>query len=299
MKLLDKFSAVEVKADNRIMEEDKYFCEQHQAAYEAARTSFQELAYIWSDIEDTQSKLLAGLGDSSYAYKTYLTSEGGPEIDDDSLKKHIVSLHTRFIETIVYYFNSKYHVTADIEPIKEHILPQQPRDRWDEDGVKVYGEAMQSLRLRYQDILDQILVQLDGRGFVEQAFYELKESCHRAAWSSYDHKAKYELKRDILRFPDYGCHYESWYSSEHWELRDGLKNIMRGLAHFESGSFSAVPSELAPLVGYGRFEYNQIDFSFCQKVCQLKMFKNGRVDLKFANAECAQEFVNTYLGTVL
>ena len=298
MDLLEKFAAVEVKADNRITAEDKNYCEQHQAAYEAARDAFQELAFIWNDIESTQLSLLTNLDDSPYAYKTYLASNDGPEINDDHLKKHLMALPTQFIKNVVFHFTHKYHVSVDHKAVGEHLLPQKPEDRWDEKGTRTYEEALQSTKLRYQDILDQIFVQLDGRGFADQALYELKKSCHDAAWSSYDHKAKYELKRDTLRFPNYGCHYESWYSSEHWELSDGLKKIMRGLAHFETGSFSVVPSELAPLVGYARFEYNQIDFAFLLKVCQLKMFKNGRVDLKFVSAEYAQEFVNTYLGTV-
>lgn len=36
MSLLEKFDAVVVQADNRISETDKYFCETHQEAYEAA-----------------------------------------------------------------------------------------------------------------------------------------------------------------------------------------------------------------------------------------------------------------------
>ena len=46
MDLLEKFAAVEVKADNRISEKDKFYCEQHQAAYKAAVSMFKELIFV-------------------------------------------------------------------------------------------------------------------------------------------------------------------------------------------------------------------------------------------------------------
>ena len=45
MELLQKFSAVEIQANHRITEMDKDYCERHQKAYEAAISSFQELAF--------------------------------------------------------------------------------------------------------------------------------------------------------------------------------------------------------------------------------------------------------------
>ena len=54
MSLLEKFDAVVVQADNRISETDKYFCETHQEAYEAALTSFKELGFFWEDMLKTQ-----------------------------------------------------------------------------------------------------------------------------------------------------------------------------------------------------------------------------------------------------
>lgn len=44
--------------------------------------------------------------------------------------------------------------------------------------------------------------------------------------------------------------------------------------------------------------YNEHDFPDCHKVEQLKMFKNGRVDIRFSSEASAREFVDEYLGTV-
>lgn len=87
MNLLDKFETVTIKADVRITPEDKAFCEAHQAAYDAAVQSFQELAFFWADMENTQKELLGG-SDTSY-----LSSRDGPEISQRQINKHLEHLH--------------------------------------------------------------------------------------------------------------------------------------------------------------------------------------------------------------
>ena len=45
--LLEKFRAVEIKARDRLTEEDVRFCEAQQAAYESAFYCYQELVFVW------------------------------------------------------------------------------------------------------------------------------------------------------------------------------------------------------------------------------------------------------------
>ena len=54
MELLQKFAAVEIQANHRITKTDKDYCEQHQKAYEAAITNFQELAFFCADMAAAQ-----------------------------------------------------------------------------------------------------------------------------------------------------------------------------------------------------------------------------------------------------
>ena len=55
MDLLKKFENVEVKADTRISQSDRIFCEAHQAAYDHARSSLAELEFFWEDMRDRKS----------------------------------------------------------------------------------------------------------------------------------------------------------------------------------------------------------------------------------------------------
>ena len=297
MELLDKFATVEVKADNRISENDKFYCEQHQSAYETAISSFKELAFFWAEIEEAQKKYL-GDKDGSAFYHNYLVSRNGPSISKESIEKHIASLHIDFIMTLTRYFNSSYHVTVNSAEISTALLPEKPEGYGvSRETKEKYHEQMQNLTVRYQDVVDQIILRLDGRSFSERAFHELYTKCHEAAWNKYDQTARFEQKKDTIRFSDYFCRYETFIRPS-WKLEDKLKEILYGAAHFETGSYNVYPLGLADLLTHWEMETDLIMFPTCEKLKQLKMFKNGRADLKFASTELASEFITKYLGVI-
>ena len=296
--LLEKFSAVEVKADNRITPADKQFCEKNQSAYENAISSYQELAFFWEDMQKTQKELLTGVAEEKY--HDYLSSRKSPNISNPDIMEHIKDLHGDFIDVIVRYFTSTYKVSISAYEVKETLLPKRPDNRyWDEDKWEAYENQMQTLIVRYEDIVDQIILRLDGRSFTEQAFYELTQNCHNAAWHISSQKAEFVQKKDTLRFTGYFCSYSSYgYLYEKWELTESMKNIMKGAAHFEADAYGVYPPELPDLIGYGDSKCDIVEFSGCKKLVQIKMFKNGRVDLKFTSPEYAETFIDRYLGKV-
>jgi len=296
MDLLEKFAAVEVKADNRISETDKFYCEQHQAAYKTVVSMFKELMFVWADMQKQQDELL---GDRQGPfYHDYLAAREGLSISEDAIKKRIEALHSDFIRTVVYYFNSTYHVTVSSSDIKEALLPKEP-NRWrdSKETVEEYHKQMQNLIMYYPDIVDQIILRLDGRSFAEQAFQELYEKCHNAAWNTYKQEPEFERKKDTIRFSGYFCKHECWVRDQ-WAVQDSMKNILRGLAHYETGVYNVFPLGFSDLIGYRDSETDLVEFTTCEKVKHLKMFKNGRVNLKFTSERYAEEFIEKYLGTV-
>lgn len=300
MNLLEKFEKVAVEADNRITPADKAFCEKHQKAYETAIQSFQELAFFWEDMERQQKELLGESGRSQTAYLCYLVSSNGPSIKTEGINSHIESLHRTLIDNIVHHFNSVYNVSASSSEIAANLLPSKP-DRYriyDEQKNKAFHEQLRSITVHYQDIVDQIILFLGGRSFAEQAFYELTEKCHQGAWNLYQKHAEYEQKKNVIRFTYYHCSFEDWRSSGQWEVSDSMKKILRGLAHYETGTYDIYPYGFSDLLGYGRLNSSECEFSTCEKVKSLKMYKNGRVDVKFATEEMASKFVEDYLGLV-
>ena len=292
MDLLSKFDAVTITPDGRITDQDKAFCAAHQAAYDAARASLEELACVWDAMQTEQRKALQNTDCSS---TRYLVSER-LRISTTEIREHIRSLHATFIHSLVRYFNENYHVSVMAHLIEENLLPAKPDwYRTSEEQKQQYEERMQSLALHSDQIVEQVLAQLDGRSLSEQALYELRQNCHRAAWDRYNGKPEFTLNKNVIRFP-YGCCYETFYPS--WKLSDDLQIILRGLAHYETGSFSVTPRSFSPLFGYHYTGDETVHFADCQKVEKLRMFKNRRVDLTFSEARYAQEFAEKYLGSV-
>ena len=161
-----------------------------------------------------------------------------------------------------------------------------------------YHKKLRVAKIRYEDVVDQIILLLDGRSFAEQAFHELAEKCHKASWNLYKNRPEYERKKALITFNGYFCtnHHYSW--QDEWTLEDKTKDILRGIAHYETGVFNLYPLGLSELLGYNRSPSNEHEFSTCKKVKGLKMFKNGRVDIRFATETDAAEFTARYLGLV-
>ena len=298
MDLLEKFAAVEIKTDERITEADRNYCDMHQKAYEAAISGFQELASFWEKTNKTQEKLL-GDRKSSF-FHDYLTSYNGPTISQTLIDHHIEALHSDFIMNLIRYFNSTYHVTVESAEIVKTLLPEKPDGYQRSNCVEVsekYQAQMQSLVVRYQDVVDQIILRLDGRSFSEQAFYELRTKCHSAAWNANKQAPDYARKKDTISFTGYFCRFRGW-PYDGWELDDGMKDILYGAAHYETGSFNVLPVGFSCVAGYQDIQTDVVEFPTSEKVKQMKLFKNNRVDLKFRSPEYAEQFVTDYLGTV-
>lgn len=298
MELLKKFEAVKVKQDVRISDADRIFCKAHQAAYDNAKSTLQELLCFWEDMQNQQAELLSGTGASS---SFYLASRENIKISREAIREQIFSLHSLFIGQLVSFFNKTYHLSLSITDIERNLIPQEPTDRWTddyEDRVKKYTEAMQDLSLCYTDILDQIFIYTDGRELDEQALHELKAACHQAVWNSANGQAKFTQKKCTLLLNGYACSYKDRYSGGSWELAPKTNDILRGIAHFETGGFSRIPSSISGIIGKYSLRSDYYEFYDCEKVQSLKMYKNQRVDIKFSTEEYAREFIKEYLGAI-
>ena len=76
-----------------------------------------------------------------------------------------------------------------------------------------------------------------------------------------------------------------------------MKSVLRALAHFETQQLDYLPKDIAFLVGYDDKCSSSYEFEY-EKVKKIRMFKNHRVDIKFASKELANQFAETYLGLV-
>lgn len=298
MNLLTKFSSIEIKPDTRISETDRTFCRAHQAAYDAAREALQELEFFWEDMQHQQQEALAPAGTTS---EPYLTTYGKLYLSEDNIREQRRSLHPAFIDKLASYFNSAYHLTIQTEAIKENLLPHKPSYSSPQEyrqQMAEYTAALDSLSLRYTEVLEQLFLQTGGRELAESAVSQLKEKCRRAAWSRAGGKAGYTLKKGTLLL-DHACSYRNPYRGyESWNILYQAVDILKGIAHFEAGGFSGIPDSLAQVLHSGDYSENCFTFSGCVKVQSMKLYKNHRADIKFHTEEYARKFVEEYLGTV-
>lgn len=290
MSLLDKFAAVEVKAESRISPSDKDFCIVHQEAYDHLRKTLTELlAFVEERIKVREAIIKRVEPDFS------ISAFGS--VSPSKIRDELMESHEDFISKLVYHFSSKYNVTLDSNDIKAVLLPKKPSYSYysrNEDEHKAYVEQMCTMRITYESILDQIFVQLGGCSFQDKALNELKEAAHVGAWNRYHGIKCFEQKKAVISFTSYACHWDTWYSGPHINLSDGMKNIIRAVSHFEIGTMDYLHWQLRELCGY-HFERAEFDLDM-DKVKSVKCFKNGRVDIRFTSEAYAREFIEEYLG---
>ena len=290
MGLLDKLEQVEITADSRLPEDDLMFCETQQQAYDESRRAFREIRRQWKKAIQTQKDLLGTSSDGSLPYFGSNYRFGITDIN-----RELEKLHSKFISEITGHFNTKYRMTISVGAIKEHLIPAEPDPyKCDKDTSNEYHRNLRALALHYEDVVDQMFIQLDGLSFVERAFQELRTKCYNAA-HSHNGKPSYDSKGDTLRFGGYFCRCDDRWGREDWSLTDEMKDILTGVAHYETNTFGRFPVGFSELLGYSDVSTSQFQFPTCQKLVHLRMFKNGRVDLKFKTAALAKEFAKTYL----
>lgn len=294
MSLLDKFSAVEVKTDNRISEEDRVFCQTQQRAYEEAKDALIKIRGLWKDLVKNQEELLGAVMMDSYSKETYIRLNGFSTTD---IRNKIEYLPELFINAIVSYFNRKYHVSVSEMEVKKKLVPDSPQFDWEKSRSNEYHKQMRELTLKYEDVLEQIFVQLGGRTFGERALDELKEKCHKFSWNNYKGLPEYEVQNETIHFNGYACSFDAWLSRSVWKFNDGMRDVLRGLAHFETQQLDYLPKDIAFLVGYDDKCSSSYEFDY-EKLKRIRMFKNHRVDVKFASKELAHQFAEQYLGLV-
>lgn len=294
MGLLEKFDAVEVNADNRISADDRSYCTMQQLAYESAVDAYVALWRTWTSLKNKQAELLGEKCDENKIYHNYLSERTGGKLDASELYDHIEYLHQDFINTIVRYFHSAYRVSFSAYKLERALIPKK-------DSGSESDEQPQSDKITYQSVLDLMIKEMDGRTFPEHAIFQIKQACHKAVWEAGASEPLYELKKDTIRFNNDFCSTRErggYLPYTAWSSTGKMDAVLEGMAHYETGDALIKPTGMAQLLNGKEVSDNVIEFPQCEKILQMRMFKNGRVDVKFASVEKAVEFIENYLGIV-
>lgn len=308
LSLFEKFGQVEIKND-RISEEERLYCETQQQAYEAARTALKQAAALAKEAHEAQKEIVS----SRYPDEHSMYLGNDDEFDEKKILSALDNTHGFFISRITGYFANKYNVTLKSDKIIAALVREEPEknhrfiswrsmsEREREEIVKqkeeyeakrqevvAYNRAM---TIQYEQILDHIFAQLDGATFQDVALLELKQACHNAAWSC--GKPGFTRNKAVITFT-YMCN--EGYSAGTYELHESMKKVLRALSFYEIGTQACTAPGLSPLFQYTLYR-NKFE-NMGKKVTEARLFKKGRVDIRFANETCAREFEEQFLGLV-
>lgn len=283
---------VPAQYDNRISDKDKIFCETHYKAYKTAKKDLQELEAVLENIKGRQSNILKNIDDHSCPLDIYININN---LTDKSIQNKIERIHFEYIGQIVKHFNHNYHISIDLNKIYNEILPNKPERFYfkaNGEEFKKYYQEIYLLNIDYKDILKQIFEQLNGRTFQERAIDEIKEKCKKASIDYYGNPI-YELKNDTIAFNHYVCFHRKHINLDIWTISESFKEILLALALFETGMIGKYPPCINSILKCSEINNSNIPLD-CDKVKQMKLYKNGRIDIKFTSKYYANRFIYEY-----
>lgn len=264
MDILNKFANFELKQEDKIPKEDIGNCKKIQSEYENILAAYKK----WYDI---YHKTLQSTVKHDYC---------SLKVKDLSICKTIRQTHENFIYQIYDYFSSKYKVDL------ENIFTDKTDFDYNYENYTINTEP-----LNYKVYVDDILRQLDGLSFKDMRIKQLKEKIKSVCQNTYKDEWKIDIKGSVIKFKDLVC--------------------SNGMCWCDCGKFYILEPALSWFEFNKEIKFKQFDFlrnSYSikweyinsnielntGKIKLIKIFKNGRVDVKFSSPETAREFISDW-----
>jgi len=255
--ILSKFDEIEVNNNTRIAPEDQIFCEETENEY-------NEFIKFSNDyLEYLSNNSLSNIFYNSEALI----------VEMDKAREYKKDL---FISKVVNYFEDKYKVTLSSDPIQ-----------------KKYN----SISIKHDIIVDEIISQLEGYNFTDKAEKEIKDEFKNA------------LRYDKIKIKNTKISIESFFQLDYFNVKYGTYEVgygsdekfyklFKALSHFLYGStenfFSDTYSTITRETNDNVFKTHDIHTKDMIKT--LKVYKNGKIDLEFNTPDHMRKFAREYCG---
>lgn len=263
--LLDKFDSLSVEAKDKVAPEDLAYCEKQQRLYREAITIF----------EGCLSRFKAAYAcyeEDEYRQKRGFISDYN---DIRPMERRMPEIQQEFISNICRFFSHKYNVSIGTD----------------------FGKKKYDLQITYDNILEEIFIQLDGMTFAEKAARELKDKFLGEVNYGYS-RNKASVKKNVVTLDGY-----VWVSKDYagkseisYSSRDRVVHLLDALSHFEKGCAEMLWPYSYIMRDAGNesvFCKHEIPFD---KVTFVRLFKNGKVEIGFASPDLAERFLKEYCG---
>ncbi|ASA22733.1 hypothetical protein [Paenibacillus donghaensis] len=274
--IFTKFDNIEISADQKISDEDLEFCKDQEAIYKQTIAAYdnltEQLQAIKLQIIAHGEKYSEEVGTNSTKYPRRTSFDAGFSSYD--LDGNITKIKDRFISIICHYFMNKYNITiSNVEKI----------------------ERKYDIKVTYENIIDEITIQLDGYNFVEKAEKEIKTKVIDIF--KYNDK-KIIIRNNKLILDGYFVRHDSIWKE--YRLTNNKEFIFNALSHFDNGSVKMNKELLAKYCGYDNEKkvsnFEKYETQSLNKVTSIKFLKNGKMEIEFTSNQVAAKFANEYCG---
>lgn len=258
MNLFEKFDAVAIDNSTRISEADRRYLDNLQRELDDFANFVREL-----------QKYLAKNPLKNTFYRS--------ELLIGMMEKELLDKTKEFISNVYNHFRKTYNVSLD-----ENV------------SNKKYSTSV-----TWRAVVKDILEQLGGYSFEEKAGAEIKEKLI----ASIGRNRTIETKGYRLLINNF-IYIENDYKPDEVKIslsyRETLSKLLTALAHFENAGTEPWYQDFEVIVGFSAVHKSQLlcehEVSWTTKFKSIRLYKNGKVELKFASSELCQQFAREYCG---
>ncbi|WP_010498335.1 hypothetical protein [Paenibacillus elgii] len=272
--IVSKFDNIEITAEQKIATDDLEYCMEQEDIYKDMISAYNSFYNRLLEISEKSrihgqkfGKKNGGFFHEQNTVATYNTMKSY------DYEKTIKDLRNSFVSYICSYFEKKYSITINNEQI-----------------AKKYDEA-----ITYHNILDEIMIQLDGFNFTEKAERELKEKVKKIVMNS----DKTSIKNNKLIINAWFVRHDSIWK-RYTINGDRCKEVFTALQHYDNGSIKGNEELNSKYVGYqnenNQDNYERYEPQTLTKVKSIKLLKNGKMEIEFTSNQQATRFASEYCG---
>ncbi|MEX3623610.1 hypothetical protein [Viridibacillus arvi] len=263
---LDKFNVIDISTEERISQTEADYCKFQEKVFYETRDALKKSLQVLTDVYDKYKNQKSD-GDEVNHLSTYS--------DINVMEKRIRDVYEGFVSRITYYFKKRHKVSLSSGDIHK---------KYDENSIT------------YSIILDEIFEQLGGLTFKEKAVQEIKVASRETIYK----KSNVTIAKNKLSIIDAVWWDTTFDDSKSIGYSDSrVQPMFLALSHFENGSvemhgqLSSIYRELYRGTRdydiFSKYEINE------NKLKSIKMFKNKKVEIVFADNTTAETFKNEYL----
>lgn len=265
LNLLNKFDNIEIQTHDKISPQDKEFCEKQQFVYDKAYDCFANVKEQY----ETLSAETKGI-----CYKDYGTWK-----DEDSCLRHIHYLLTlsdyikdmnyKFLCNIYSYFRRTYKIALD--------------------EYKRESQFKVEKRFTYHEIVDLIIEEIGGFSFEEAEIIQLKETMKKVIQYH-----KIGIKKDTIVFDGLiYWNFSNWHKDYECYKFENFMKVLEAVQRFDSKKDINTPKWYGMDTKYFEQLENPMTIDG-DMLKQIKLFKNGKVEMKFNSNENALNFAKEW-----